>query len=116
MRAAVRSFVSPDVDLGAFSPEDPDDFTVLIQAIVGPEGAEGEESLEFIVTTPGALARKIEAEGPVFGRGFVVVRSTDMSSILNTIEKAIARVEGSDWSAVANRLIRLGFYEFEDFV
>jgi hypothetical protein len=116
MRAAVRSFVSPDADLEAFSPEDPDDFTVLVQVIVGPEGAEGEESLEFIVTTPDALARKIDTEGPVFGRGLVVVRSTDMSGILKAIEKAIVRVEAPDWSAVANRLIRLGFYEFEDFV
>jgi immunity protein 8 of polymorphic toxin system len=67
MRAVVRHFISPDIDLDDFHPEDPVDFSFLLQVLVGPHDSEGEESLQLIVCTPRALERRVEAEGVVFG-------------------------------------------------
>jgi hypothetical protein len=52
MKAVVRHFISPDIDLDDFQPEDPADFSFLLQALVGPSDSEGEESLQLIVCTP----------------------------------------------------------------
>jgi hypothetical protein len=44
---------SPDADaLAEFTPEDPEDFALLVQAMVGPRGEEAEESFNFVVCTP----------------------------------------------------------------
>src|SRR4051794_17513916 len=111
MRASVRHFISPDVDLDAFWPEDPDNFSFLLQALVGPADAEGEESLQFIVCTPQALEKRVALEGIVFGRSLVIVNSSDISRILSSIRASIERVEAPSWRALGGRLARLGVYE-----
>ncbi|MFI6097122.1 Imm8 family immunity protein [Lentzea sp. NPDC051213] len=115
MRAAVRYFMSPDVDLEDFRPDDPDDFSFLLQAIVGPVGAEGEESLELNVCTLASLSSTVSAQRVLFGRSLVIVGTAKISEILDAVRAAIERVEADSWSEVAERLTRLGHYEFEDY-
>jgi hypothetical protein len=114
MRAVVRHFISPDVDLDDFRPGDPVDFSFLLQVLVGPSDSEGEESLELIVCTPRALERRVAAEGVVFGRPLVIVESPDISRVLKAVRGAVERAEAPSWEALARRLERLGIYEFED--
>jgi len=114
-RACVRHFISPDVDLEDFRPEDPDDFWFLVQALVGPCGEEGEESLQVIVCTPRYLARRAVTEPVIFGRPLVIVNSANLPEILDAIRAAIEKVEAPTWNQVADRLSRLGIYEFEDY-
>jgi hypothetical protein len=115
MRAAVRHFISPDVDLDHFKPEDPENFSFLLQALVGPADSIGEESLQFLVTTMQALAQTVEADGVVFGRSLVIVSQPDIPRILASVRSAIERPEADSWAVLAQRLARLGIYEFEDF-
>jgi hypothetical protein len=65
MKAAVRHFIIPDIDLDDFRPQDPVDFSFLPKALVGPSDSEGEESLQLIVCTPRALERRVASEGVV---------------------------------------------------
>ncbi|EWM14106.1 Imm8 family immunity protein [Kutzneria sp. 744] len=116
MKAQVRRFISPDVELDSYNPADPDNFSFLLQAIVGPNDGPGEESVQFIVCTPEALKDKVAREGVVLGRPLVIVDSPQVSRILIAIKSAIERTEGSTWQEVGGRLSRLGRYEFEDFV
>ena len=115
MRAIVRDFVSTDIDLDTFSPEDPDNFSFLLLAFVGPFDSEGEEQLQLVVCTPKALAARVESEKVVFGRPLVIVGSSDVPQILRAVRKEIESIEASSWNLVASRLARLGLYEFEDF-
>jgi hypothetical protein len=112
----VRHFISPDVDLDAFWPEDAENFSFLLQALVGPADADGEESLQFLVCTPRALDERVTREGIVFGRSMVVVRSPDIPQILHAVRSRIERIEAPSWKEVGARLARLGLYEFEDSV
>ena len=114
MKASVRHFISPDVDLQDFRPDDPQKFSVLVQALVGPADSDGEESVQFVVTTPRALEEKVQADGVVFGRALVVVNGPSMRQSLGSIERAIESLEAPSWNLLAQRLARLGIYEFEE--
>jgi hypothetical protein len=115
MRAAVRHFISPDVDLENFHPDDPENFSFLLQAIVGPVDSEGDESLQMIVCTPAYLRSRLDTETVIFGRPYVIVGSPGLSRILGSIKASIERIDGRDWGEVAKKLARLGIWEFEDF-
>jgi Immunity protein 8 len=112
VRPVVKHFLSPDVGLGNFSPEDPTDFSFLLQALVGPAGQEGEESLQFIVCTPRHLAKQLVSDKYSLGRGLVLIGSSDIQGILRFVQRAVERVEGSNWADVGrafvkNRLVRV---------
>src|SRR4051794_470996 len=115
MRALVRHFISPDIDLDDFKPEDPADFSFLLQALVGPADSEGEESIQFLVCTARALARRVASEGLIFGRSLVIIDSPDIPRTLNAIRNAIERAEAPSWDALTRYLERLGIHEFEAF-
>ncbi|KJK49698.1 hypothetical protein UK23_13220 [Lentzea aerocolonigenes] len=111
----MRHFISPDVDLVDFRPDDPDDFSFLLQALVGPADGEGEESLQFTVSTLTGLASTVESQRVVLGKSFVIAGTSKIGEILGSVRSAIERVEGATWAEVAERLTRLGHYEFEDY-
>ena len=116
MKATIRYFDSPDIDLKNFHPENPEEFSYLLQAFVGPEDGEGEESVSFVVITPRKLAEEVHFERVVFGRPFVVVSSPDVPRVLAAVRAAIEKIEAESWDGIARRLERLGIYEFEDYV
>src|SRR5882757_5612429 len=95
MKASVRTFISPDVDLDSYQPENPENFSFLLQAIVGPSDGPGEESVQFIVCTPGALKDRVVHEGVILGRSLVIADSPRISQILTAVKSAIERTEGS---------------------
>jgi hypothetical protein len=108
---------SPDLDVAVenFSPDDPEDFSFLLWAIVGRADSEGEELLQLVVCTPRALRKRLESEEVVFGRSLVIIDSPDMPRMLGVVRSEIERHEGETWREVVSGLTRLGFYEGEDY-
>ena len=72
MKASVRTFHSPDVDLVTHRPGDPGDVGVLIQILAGPSGGPGEESFDVLVCTPRWLDRRLRDVGPIVGRHYQI--------------------------------------------
>lgn len=117
VRAQLRYLHSPDLpDLEHGAPADPEDFCILVQAMVGPRGEEGEESFDFLVCTPRWLSAQAPPEGFLFGRHYLFLWRYDYKLLRRVIEDLCARAEGPDWGAVAARLARYGLWEFEDYV
>jgi hypothetical protein len=116
VKAVVRHFISPDVDLENFYPDDPEDFSFLLEAIVGPAEGEGDELLQFNVCTLASLTPTVASERVFLGRSLVLVDTSKISEILAVVRSAIERVEAESWAKVGARLARLGYYEFEDHV
>lgn len=114
MKAEVRHFLSPDVDLSSFQPDDPENFTFLLQVIVGPHGSEGDESLQFIVCTPRSLENRFESEEIITGHSLLIADTPDIATILTFVRRLIERIEAETWAGVASRLARIGLYEFAD--
>lgn len=113
MKASVRHFISPDVDLDSFQPDDPENFSFLLQVLVGPAESDGGESLQLVVTTLRALEEMVQSDGVVFGRSLVIVDGPNIPRILSSVRQAIEHLQAPSWALLAQQLTRLGVYEFE---
>jgi hypothetical protein len=115
MRADVRSlFLEPDPRTLS---EDPAEFAFLVSLSVGPSDGPGEETFGVQVCTPEWLVRRCNEEA------FVDVRHTIVTTIAGYSEAGLRsyltrRVEqatGETWHEVAEKVARLGYWEFEDY-
>ncbi|MBM0124542.1 Imm8 family immunity protein [Pimelobacter simplex] len=96
-------------------PDDPAEFSVLVRMTVGPAGGPGEESFDITVCTPEWLARQA-LRGPYDARHHVVVsyESFDKNALRDWLAKRVDAVQADRWHEVAQRVGRLGYWEFED--
>jgi Immunity protein 8 len=101
-------------DLSVWRPAG-EDFAVLLQLMVGPQDAAGEEAFSLTVCTAGWLARRAVEEGVVDGRHHLVVARYDWPLIERFIRRRVTAVTGDDWKAIAVKLGRFGQWEFEDY-
>lgn len=114
--AQVKGIFTSEMDfLENHIPKDPENFSVVVRAMVGPRGTVGEESFDINVCTPEWLKDRIERDGFLIGTHHLFVESYDPAQIKNLITKFIERYSGNSWTEVAQRLSRIGQWEFEDY-
>lgn len=111
MHAEVRYVTWPDLEHG--HGPDADRSTLLVFA-AGPVGGPGEETFQATVCTPDALAELVAGDGVVPGRHFLFVESIDRDRVEAFIRDRLRRISGDTWSDVAEKIGRLGHWEFED--
>ena len=113
MQAELKALYSPDVDpLKDFSPDGP--FGILVTAVAGPHGADGQESFDFILCTPDWFLGQINSEFTL-GRHYLFVRRYDYRKLENFVREYCSTCTGDTWEEVAGRIGRLGHWEFEDY-
>ncbi|NYJ04413.1 Imm8 family immunity protein [Petropleomorpha daqingensis] len=112
MFAVVRYFEWPDLERG--SDTDDDGSTLLVFA-AGPADGPGEETFQATVCTPDALAELVARDGVVSGRHFLFVESINRDRVEAFIRDRLRRISGDTWSDVAEKIGRLGSWEFEDY-
>jgi hypothetical protein len=116
MKAVIRRLYSPDVDdLSNYIPSDPESFSFLLQMVAGPECEEGEESFDIQVCTPKWMLENYKQDEIIIGRHYLIVMEYNYDRILQRIRSFCSRCEGSTWEEVAEKLNRLGHWEFEDY-
>ncbi|MHB0935257.1 MAG: immunity 8 family protein [Armatimonadota bacterium] len=116
MKATVKDFYSPDIsDLQAFTPSESDCFGFLLQVLVGPENESGEESFGVVVVTPKWLQSQHRVEDIIIGRHYLIVFEYNYQRITEFIASFVSRCSGSSWDEIANKVGRLGMWEFEDY-
>lgn len=116
MRAEIKALHSPDLDdLRTSQPDDPVNFGILVQAMIGPAGEDGEESFDIMVCTPSWLTAKLAEQGPVWGRHHLFLPRYDYAAIKSAIQALCDAAEGESWDQVATYLARYGQWEFEDY-
>lgn len=115
MKAAIRSLLSFDVDdLARWNP-DGDTWVLAIRLIAGPYDEPGEESFDFTVCSVGWISERIRQD-PVFdGRHHLIVESFDWPTLRDYVARRVERCDGATWRDVAQKLARLGYWEFEDY-
>jgi hypothetical protein len=116
LTAEVRALYSLEIEnLEQYTPDPPDVFLLHIRAIVGPKGRSGEESFDIKVCTPGWLANMCATEYFVVGRHYLIIAKYDWMALKSVVTKFIERCSGSSWQEVAQKVARIGYWEFEDY-
>ena len=83
--------------------------------MVGPEGGEGEESFDIDVCTPKWLEEACQGEGFVVGRHYLIVARYEVTQLKSVITGLVEKCEGDSWPEVAEKVSRIGHWEFEDY-
>ena len=83
-------------------PHAPDEFGVLVQAMVGPVDGEGEESYDFVVCTPRWFDAQPFDKGFAWTRHHLFLKRWDYAIVERAIGDVVRRAEGEDWSSVAS--------------
>ncbi|MGW7680173.1 immunity 8 family protein [Kribbella sp. NPDC054772] len=106
---------SSEVDVETYVSADARDDAVWVRLLVGPAGGAGEESFDVLVCTPVWLQRLVQEEGPQLGRHHLIVDELDVPRVLTFLRRRFEEVEAPTWSALAGKLARIGYWEFEDY-
>ena len=115
-KATLRYLHSPDApNLEHYTPEDPEYFSILVQALIGPEEQPGEEAFDFLVCTSRWLSSQLSKEGYMLGRHYLFLSRYDYALLQEAIQKICSRAEREDWKAVATYIGHYGKWEFEDY-
>lgn len=115
MKAIVRSVYSSDVDVNSYISMEPDADGIWVRFIIGPDNGPGEESFDVLVCTPLWLREVIEADGPQIGRHRLIVGTLDLPDAIRFLRSRFEACEAADWPALAEKLGRIGYWEFEDY-
>jgi Immunity protein 8 len=115
VKAQIRYLHSPDFpDLKIVSFAENEPFCLLVQAILGPDGEEGEESFDMMVCNPLWLAKKVQ-DGPILGLHYFIVCHFDIRIVYDFWDRVTKQCTGEDWQTVAQKLSKYGRWEFEDY-
>lgn len=115
MKAVLRDLLTIEHDeIDAIQPSSPD-FCIWLRALVGPQDLAGEESFDFAVCSPAWLDAQVANGQIVDGRFLLIAQTFDPSQIRNFVHTRLAAAVGDDWSAVATKIARWSYWEFEDY-
>lgn len=116
MNAKLKRLHSPGIyNLESYHPGSPDNFGFLLQAMIGPEDEDGEESFDIEVCTPKWIEKKLGPDEALIGAHYLIVNGYNYQKIVHTIEKFLLGCSGRDWSEVSRKVSRLGLWEFEGY-
>ena len=117
VRAELKRLHSPDADPVTFVPVSDDNFSIFLQAMIGREGSDAEESFDFVVCTPKWLDQQCSVSGAVIlGVGYIVVNRYKHDEIEEAISRLCASTEGDTWDELARKLSQFARWEFEGYV
>jgi hypothetical protein len=115
MKAVLRRMHSPDVrDLERFMP-DSDVFVLLVQFLFGSDENDGEESFDAIVCSPKWIEKKVDELGIMDARHHIIMKQFDIKVLREFVTEFSNGCSGEKWEDVAEKLARLGHWEFEDY-
>lgn len=113
----LRRLHSPDIpDLRVSRPDNEDSFCILVQAIIGPRNALGDESFGFSVCTPKWLQAILADRQPyVYGKSYLIIERYDYNTLWKAIDNLCQRSSGDSWEGVAEKLSKYAHWEFGDY-
>ena len=118
MRAKLKEFYSLedfDLDLDSYWPDESDNFGFWARAMIGPENKEGAESFDMQICTPAWLKSEHSDSEIIFGRHMLIVFEYDFDRIKNKVSRYCDSCYGKNWQEIAEKLSRIGYWEFEDY-
>ncbi|NIX77362.1 Imm8 family immunity protein [Microvirga terricola] len=115
MKAQLKDIFSPDVELETYSPPDRRDFAIFVQLFVGPEGADGADTFNSCICSPGKIAELVARKGYIIADPLLIFEEYDLQKIKEVINTYCQSCSGENWPELVPKLLRLGRWEFEDY-
>jgi len=117
MRAEIKFLHSTEIleGLETYSPSDEDVFCIPITIGIGSKEREGADNFDLLVCSPGWLAQDIKEGDVRLLRHILLVKTFDWRRIRAFIDRYVSGIEAETWEEIANKLARLGHWEFEDY-
>ncbi len=116
MRAKVKSFYSPEVELDSYAPAAGTNFGFLLKVFVGRAEDVGVESFDLIVCNPAWVGMAIQKDKIFFVKNLLIVEEYNLPKIKQFITDKFESVEAEDWRAVALKLSAFAHWEYEKFL
>lgn len=113
MRAEVASFEWPDLERNGLETSGLNATTLVI--VARPVGGQGGETFHLTVCTPDGLSELLDRDGLVVGRHLLFGRKIDVERVEEFILDRLRRLDGGSWRTLAEKIGRLGYWEFEDY-
>lgn len=116
MKAIVKN-----IDLGShigfdeYCPEEDECFGLRLTVHVGPNDEEGVHLYQILVCTPEWIEKEYHHAGAVWGRHMLIVFRYDRERIKREIERYVEGCTGKDFGEIAQKVARIGAWEFEDY-
>jgi hypothetical protein len=67
------------------------------------------------VITPAALNKLLEDTPFLIGRHYLIVQAFDFDAVSRFLRRQVERLDADSWSDLAQKIGRIGFWEFEDY-
>ncbi|MDQ0104497.1 hypothetical protein J2T10_004172 [Paenarthrobacter nicotinovorans] len=116
MKPVIKYFYSSDVDVDSYESTDPANDGVFLRMIIGDDQGRGEESFDVIVCTVKWLESQVKIEGPIFSRAYLLMPEVDLPAAMTFLRRAISKIQGATWEAVANEIAKFSIWEFDNYV
>ena len=117
MQPKLKLIHSPDIDnLEKFNPDDPEKFSLLLQLFIIVEDNDSGESFDVTVCTPKWLTEHYNQDDIIVGAHHLIVFEYNYPNIVRRINKYLMHCSGNTWREVAEKVGRLGKWEFEDYI
>ncbi|MER5419351.1 Imm8 family immunity protein [Streptosporangium roseum] len=114
MRARVDDFRWVDLGAGR-SVDNPAHAGELLEMYAGPQGGSGEERFQLTVCTPSALVEQLQHHPFLIGRHRLFVAELHPDEVTTWLSDRIAVLEAPTWGELAEKIGRIGEWEFEDY-
>ena len=115
LRPRLKGILSPDViDLKTAEFDPRKAFCIFIQAMFGPEDAEGEEAFGFLICNQFWVdSQRVKMSD--LPRKYLVVPEFNYDRIVNDLENIARECEGETWAVAAQKLSQFGEWEFDNY-
>ncbi|WP_081803478.1 immunity 8 family protein [Halotalea alkalilenta] len=116
MKAIIKSIDLNDaVGFDQYWPENEECFGIWLTVQIGPDDQEGGHLFQILVCTPEWIQSQYSSSGAVWGRHMLIVFEYDQSLIVKEISNYIDKCSGGEFWEVAQKISRIGAWEFEDY-
>lgn len=115
MRAKIRGFHSPDVELDSDMPAAGEPFMFLVQIFAGPAEGAGHESFDVEVCNIEWLQERLIQQPQMELTQMLLVARWDYDEVVSYLTQAVEAIEGRDWEQLGARIGKIGKWEFEDY-
>ena len=117
MKAKVKDLISLEIEdaLENFYPADPNNFGTWVRMMIGPDDSVGAESFDVLICTLTWLNTEYSERRIFWGKNMLILFRYDLDEIKLHISKYVQNLSGDDWGTLAQKLSKVGEWEFENY-